>query len=460
MTIIRLLRPVIHSILILAIFYSVYQLRQFTDLIPGIQLKIPTMVLEETILYAIISTIWFIAIGIIKNLYELHKPLYRHFTKLSKTRLYRTVSITFLAYFGQGFLFIWWISRFIIITAVIGTIFALMIFDSIRNSIDKKIYKHRKHKMLIIANNQEDAKKVIPLLHGYYAAKYDIIETQKRDRIQQQKKYHTTIMVGTFQRNFLQDVFEQHRLQNTRLFHLTESFLLEDAVYKPDTIGNAVVLEYTHSKLDWRTAVFKRLFDFFWATLGLILLSPLLLIIAIAIKVDSSWPVFYVQKRVGKHGKLFNFVKFRSMYTHLSVGQKYWWKKAEQIYQDLIHSDQNIRQWELPKIHNDPRVTKVGRFIRKTSLDELPNLFSIIRWDMSIVGPRPHMPNEIENYKSRQKRLLSTKPWMTGYAQVFGRDTLSFDQEARLDLYYIQNRSVRLDIYVIFMTIKVLFKGR
>lgn len=457
----RLLRPLIHCILILAIFYGVYQLRQFTDLIPGVQLDIPTMILEETVIYAIISAIWFVAIGIIKNLYELHKPLYKHFTKLSKTRLYRTVSITFLAYFGQWFLFVWWISRFIIITGVISTIIILMIFDSIRNTIDKKIYKHRKHKMLIIANNQEDGKKVIPLLHWYYAAKYDIIEVQKRDKTTQQKtEYHTTVMVGTFQKTFLQDVFEQHRLQKTRLFHLTESFLLEDAVYKPDTIGNAVVLEYTHSKLDWRTAVFKRLFDFFWATLGLILLSPLLLIIAIAIKVDSSWPVFYVQKRVGKHGKLFNFVKFRSMYTHLSLGEKYGWKKAEKIYKDLINSDQNVRQWELPKIQDDPRVTKVGRFIRKTSLDELPNLFSIIRGDMSIVGPRPHMPNEIENYKPRQKRLLSTKPWMTGYAQVFGRDTLSFDQEARLDLYYIQNRSIRLDIYVIFMTIKVLFKGR
>ena len=114
----------------------------------------------------------------------------------------------------------------------------------------------------------------------------------------------------------------------------------------------------------------------------------------------------------------------------------------------------------MPKIENDPRVTRVGRFIRKTSLDELPNLFCVWIGSMSIVGPRPHMPNEIAQYQSWQKRLLSIKPGITGYAQVFGRDKLSFEQEAKLDLYYIQHRSLFLDLYVIIMTIRVLFKGR
>jgi lipopolysaccharide/colanic/teichoic acid biosynthesis glycosyltransferase len=102
----------------------------------------------------------------------------------------------------------------------------------------------------------------------------------------------------------------------------------------------------------------------------------------------------------------------------------------------------------------------VGRFLRKTSLDELPQLFCIFRWTMSLVWPRPHLPNEVKNYESRQKRLLSIKPGITWYAQVFGRDNLDFEEEAKLDLYYIQNWSLFLDAYIVLATFWVVFKGK
>lgn len=109
----------------------------------------------------------------------------------------------------------------------------------------------------------------------------------------------------------------------------------------------------------------------------------------------------------------------------------------------------NVRRGELQKIKDDPRVTKLGKFLRKTSLDELPSLFSVLMGTMSLVGPRPHELFEVDRYKTRQKRLLSIKPGITGYAQLFGRDTLIFNDEAKLDLYYIQHRSLLLDIYVV-----------
>ena len=183
-----------------------------------------------------------------------------------------------------------------------------------------------------------------------------------------------------------------------------------------------------------------------------------MLIVAIAIKIESKGPIIYKSKRVGKHGKLFTFLKFRSMYTHLSVG--YGGKDAEKLYAKLIKSDANVRQWVLPKIQNDPRVTKIGRFIRKTSLDELPQLFCVLRGTMSLVGPRPHLLNEVEKYADRQKRLFSIQPGITGYAQVFGRDDLDFEEEAKLDLYYIQNRTIFMDIYIMFATFGVVFKGK
>ena len=148
------------------------------------------------------------------------------------------------------------------------------------------------------------------------------------------------------------------------------------------------------------------------------------------------------------------------MYTHLSVGSWYGGQEAEQLYKDLVNSHANIRKGELPKIKNDPRVTKVGKFIRATSIDELPNLFAVLKGDMSLIGPRPHLPNEIENYKARQRRVLSIKPGITGYAQIHGRDTLTFDQEATKELEYIQNWSLWLDVYIIIMTFWVLFGGK
>ena len=148
------------------------------------------------------------------------------------------------------------------------------------------------------------------------------------------------------------------------------------------------------------------------------------------------------------------------MYSHLSVWDKYGWKQAQELYSKLINSDQNVREWVLPKIKNDPRVTRIWRFIRKASLDELPQLFCVLVGTMSLVGPRPHLPDEVNNYETRQKRLFSVKPWITGYAQVFGRDALDFQEEAKLDLYYIQHRSVFLDIYILLATFWVVFKWK
>ena len=137
----------------------------------------------------------------------------------------------------------------------------------------------------------------------------------------------------------------------------------------------------------------------------------------------------------------------------------YWWKAADDLYAKLIASDANNRKWVLPKIKDDPRVTRVWKFLRKSSLDELPQLFQVLWWSMSLVWPRPHLPNEVAQYEDWERRVLSIKPWITWYAQVFGRDNLPFSEEAKLDLYYIQNRSIGMDIYVIFATFWVVFKG-
>jgi len=144
--------------------------------------------------------------------------------------------------------------------------------------------------------------------------------------------------------------------------------------------------------------------------------------------------------RIGKGKQPFRFLKFRSMYTHHSLGAGYGGKEAEQLYAQLIQSDQNVRKGILPKIANDPRVTRVGARLRKTSLDELPSLRSVLIGDMSLIWPRPHLPREVEQYADRHERLFTVKPGITGYAQLYGRDKVPFDEEAKLDLRYIQHR--------------------
>lgn len=454
----RILRPILHIVIIVAIFYVMYRIRLFTDLIPGIQLRIPIINYQENMAFGIIAALAFVVIGIINGLYELHKPIQKYFQTFSKNWVYRIIAITFIAYWGQGFVFFFGISRFIIFFGAIFSFLWIFFFDQIRNYLEAKKHRNGNNKILIIWSDTLESYKAIEKIKSWFSFKTEFA-TQGEIQDIDITKYFIIVAAGSFEKEMLQNIFERVRfVDNTRFYHISEWFFLEDVVYSAENIDNIIALEYKHSKLDGRSIVLKKLMDIVWATIGLIITSPIMILVAIAIKLESRGPIFYQSKRVGKHGKLFSFLKFRSMYTHLSVG--YGGKEAEELYKKLIQSDANVRQWVLPKIHNDPRVTRVGRFIRKTSLDELPQLFCILWWTMSLIGPRPHLPNEVKNYESRQKRLLSIKPGITWYAQVFGRDNLDFKEEAKLDLYYIQNRSLFLDVYIVLATFGVVFKGK
>ena len=190
----------------------------------------------------------------------------------------------------------------------------------------------------------------------------------------------------------------------------------------------------------------KRLFDVVASSVAVVILSPVFLIIAIAIKInDPAGPVFYTQTRVGKDGKPFKMFKFRSMVTN-----------ADELLERL--RDQNEVEGAMFKMKDDPRITKVGKFIRKYSLDELPQLLNVVGGSMSIVGPRPPLPFEVEEYTDYDRQRLMVKPGATGTWQVGGRNALSFDQMVELDLTYINERSIWLDLKIMFETVKVMIK--
>lgn len=186
----------------------------------------------------------------------------------------------------------------------------------------------------------------------------------------------------------------------------------------------------------------KRLFDIILTSIALIVLSPIFIIIAILIKIDSKGSVLYRHKRIGKNGKYIYLYKFRSMYSD-----------SKERLEKLLENPKIRKEWEENfKLDNDPRITKIGKFLRKTSLDELPQLLNILMGDMSIVGPRPIIDGEIEKYGKDTSKFLSVTPGLTGWWACNGRSCTSYDERKKLELYYVDHRSIRLDFKIILKT--------
>lgn len=216
-----------------------------------------------------------------------------------------------------------------------------------------------------------------------------------------------------------------------------------------NTLDGIPIIEIKRTPLDGWGKIIKRLFDIIGSIFLIILTSPIMLITTMAIKLDSAGPILFRYrddgqklKRVEQHGKMFNYFKFRSMFP-----------KTDSLRYSKELAQANIRKGTpMVKIRNDPRVTKVGRFIRRFSIDELPEFFLVLLGKMSLVGPRPHLPEEVAQYKKHHKKILTIKPGVTGLAQIAGRSDLNFEDEARLDNYYIENWSLKLDLIILFKT--------
>lgn len=192
--------------------------------------------------------------------------------------------------------------------------------------------------------------------------------------------------------------------------------------------------------------VVKRFLDIFLSLIGLIILSPIFLIISIIIKIDSKGPIFFIHGRIGKNGKPFGIYKFRTMVNNA---------------EDLIKTftpEQKAEFERCYKLEKDPRVTKIGNFLRKTSLDELPQILNILKGELSIIGPRPIVQAELEKYGDNKEKFLSVKPGLTGYWAANGRSDTSYEERIQMELYYVDNMSFWLDIKIFFKTIFAVIK--
>lgn len=219
-----------------------------------------------------------------------------------------------------------------------------------------------------------------------------------------------------------------------------------------NTYAGLPIIEVKRTPLDGWGRIHKRIFDIVVSSLLIILCSPIMLLTALAVKLTSQGPVFFKYKRIGQYGKPFTYFKFRSMINN-----------AHQLRfdQDFISQQKNLRENSpMMKFANDPRITPVGRFIRRFSIDELTELFLVFIGKMSLVGPRPHEVEEVEKYERHHKKVLNIKPGMSGLAQISGRSDLDFEDEVKLDTYYIENWSLGLDLQILFKTPMAVLRRR
>ena len=233
----------------------------------------------------------------------------------------------------------------------------------------------------------------------------------------------------------------------------TRKELLEELTRRYDSSASRSSFNYLRKKYAWlivtrTTNIIKRTMDILVAALFLVGLSPLLLMVALIIYLTDRGPVIYTQKRVGKWGKEFSFPKFRSMVVN-----------ADEIRQKILDQSHHTDSLTF-KMAKDPRITWIGRIIRKLSIDELPQLWNVLKGDMSLVGPRPPLPEEVAKYTLKDRRRLDVIPGLTCTWQVSGRSDIPFDEQVKLDVAYIESKSIMTDIRILFQTIPAVLTGK
>jgi len=280
---------------------------------------------------------------------------------------------------------------------------------------------------------------------------YNLGNTDEIEEVNSNKKINEVIIAIdniTYER--LLQIIDKCQAINARISLSSSLFDIISEKMVTEQYSEIPIIEVSPRVNEGINIFFKRVVDFIGALVGLVLLSPLLFIIAVIIKLTSKGPVLFTHDRVGKDGKYFKFYKFRSMTVVKDDDEERKKMMLEFMKNDKHQADNDT------KIINNSRVTKIGKLIRKTSIDELPQLINVIKGEMSLVGPRPALPYEYEHYDNWQKRRVKVLPGCTGLWQISGRSNVNFNDSVVLDLFYINNMSPWLDLQIILKTIPVM----
>jgi exopolysaccharide biosynthesis polyprenyl glycosylphosphotransferase len=361
-------------------------------------------------------------------------------------------------------------SRFIILSGWLLAIIYLALAHGCVRLIQRALFKKGigVHKVVLVGNSKTTDTLIYEFASskssGYEVVKrlrnFDSESTQELTEFLQTKEVDEIIQsdpnLSKAEVLKMFDFADEHHLAFKFAADLLGTKVLQTEVME---IAGIPIVEVKKTSLEGWGRINKRIWDLIAAIILTILLSPIILLFALLVKIDSRGPVIYKNIRIGKDGKSFKLYKFRSMLLQYCTGEEYADDTAQEYERELIKS-QNTKDGPVYKIANDPRVTKVGRFIRRWSIDELPQLFNVLKGDISIVGPRPHQPREVAKYELHHKKLLTIKPGITGMAQISGRSDLTFEEEVKLDTYYIENWSLLLDLSILLRTPAAVVRSR
>ena len=460
-------RPILDIIGVFSAFWIAYYLRSVTDGIPFVQLRIPYINEAQFAPFVFAGIIiWLIIFTRAKLYSHIKRPIFEEIRRVITYGFFWFFVFIGFVYLTQGFLFFKEIPRLMIFyTLFLATTFSV-VFRSILHHLTQKLYQKNffeKEKILIIQSRKNEE---IIFNIEKNDAEYifiDISETQKIENLVRKGDIDAMLLTsGEFGDPNLENVISLAKIYGVKCAHPRvmphmKHFSREESFLA----GIPVVTLSTISITPWE-AILKRIIDIFLAIFFIILTLPIMIIAYIGIKIeDSSGPVIYRNRRIGQNGKIFSLFKFRYMYWKYSTKEDYL-KEGETdeaiAFEEDLKQKNNGREGPLYKIQNDPRKMRFGSMLERFSIDELPQLFNVLMGNMSIVGPRPHQPREVALYDESDKQVLTIKPWITGMAQVYGRDKNTFKEEVLLDTYYIENYSIFLDIIILFRTILVVLK--
>lgn len=464
--------PVDFFLTVLA-FFLAYQIRLITDLVPGIQLPVSASTFPpygEYLLIATISALLLLGIFALSGLYSLKRqlPLHRQISNIftssliwlfaiityyflirtfpfSRLALLQSWLLTFLLV-SLGRILLQWMQNRLYRRGIAQTRVLLIGTGKVAAELQNSFFKNHEYRCLGYLDSTDHNLPGLKFL-GNFSDLEKVTREKQVDKIIQCREHPDNSLEGS-----LLDFCREKQIEYS---FVPSQLEMQRSNIDIETYRGLPVITLKPTPLDGWGRVLKRGFDFLGALLLTVLFSPVMLICALLIKLDDPRSTILFKylddrsrvKRVGQKGRLFHFYKFRTMKPNTHNLR----------YTELAHL--NTREGTpMVKIKADPRITKVGRFLRKTSLDELPQLFNVLTGDMSLVGPRPHLPEEVANYQKHHRFVLTVKPGITGMAQVSGRSDLDFEQEVKLDSYYIEHWSTLLDLKILFKTIQVVFK--
>lgn len=440
--------------MIIAAGLSAYAVR-FGGTVTDIRPVFYELPIGEFLNVLLLAALAWVVIFAISGMYTMrgHRRFRNEFATILTACSTGTLAIIVLFFFQREF----FSSRFILLTGLVFAVFYVTLGRLIVRSIQRLLLRRGVgvYRIALIGKDQV-ADQLVELYTKFPELGYRVVARfpevtdaamQELARLASERLQHEERGIdmvleadSRLPKEQLQTLIDFCNDTHTTLKYTADMFGAKASNLAVETMGGIPIIEIKKTRLDGWGRILKRMFDLVLATLALIVLSPVFVIVAIAIKLDSRGPVFIRLTRVGERGRLFPLFKFRSMVQN-----------AHAMKAELMQFNERT-EGPLFKMKNDPRITRVGRFIRRTSIDELPQFWNVIRGEMSLVGPRPHEPEEVARYERPHRQLLTIKPGITGLAQVSGRSDLQFATEARLDIFYIEHWSLFLDLSILVRT--------